>query len=66
MARRRRPSVIQHLVRDLLAVAGLVLMWRGVWVLLDMFDVVVGSQLWTAIGGIVAGLILLHRIGEEP
>lgn len=43
-------------------VVGLVLVWRGIWYVLDGLDLVFfgGSHVWTALGGIVAGLLILY------
>ena len=51
-----------NILRTLSTVVGVVLVWRGIWYVLDKADVYLfgGSHLWTAVGGIVAGLILLY------
>lgn len=38
------------------------LIWRGIWYVLDAMDVLFfdGSHLWTALGGIVLGLLVLY------
>jgi len=43
-------------------VVGLVLIWRGIWYVLDGIDKLLfgGSHVWTAIGGIIIGLIVLY------
>ncbi len=40
---------------------GIVLIWRGIWHLLDVLDVLVfaNNPLWTALGGIAIGLLIL-------
>lgn len=40
---------------------GVVLIWRGIWHLLDVIDVLVfaNNPLWTALGGIIFGLFIL-------
>jgi hypothetical protein len=40
---------------------GVVLIWRGIWHLLDILDVLVfaSNPLWTALGGIAIGLLIL-------
>ncbi len=40
---------------------GVVLIWRGIWHLLDILDILVFSNnpLWTALGGITVGLLVL-------
>jgi uncharacterized membrane protein len=46
----------------LLIVIGLVLIWRGVWYVLDEIDIVffAGNHFWSALVGIVVGLALLY------
>ncbi len=53
---------ISYFVRNISIVLGLVLIWRGIWYVLDEFDILFlnGSHFWTAIGGIVLGLIILY------
>jgi hypothetical protein len=43
-------------------VVGLVLVWRGIWYVLDKIDTYFfgDSHLWTAIVGIVVGLLMLY------
>lgn len=43
-------------------VIGLVLIWRGIWYVLDGIDTFIfgGYHGWTALGGIVLGLIILY------
>lgn len=49
-------------VKALSVVIGLVLIWRGIWYVLDGLDYWLfnGSHTWTAVGGIIAGLIILY------
>ena len=51
-----------NILRTLSTVVGIVLVWRGIWYVLDKVDVHLfgGSHFWTAMGGIVMGLILLY------
>jgi len=53
---------INYLVKNISTVIGLVLVWRGIWCVLDGLDKVFfgGSHVWTAIIGIIAGLIILY------
>lgn len=53
---------LQYLAKNISIVIGLVLVWRGIWYVLDgldkwLFD---GSHTWTALIGIIAGLIILY------
>lgn len=54
--------LINELSRNLPTVIGVVLVWRGVWYLLDAFDkhFFGDSHGWTAIVGVVIGLVLLY------
>ncbi len=61
---RRGPKSISfvELLTRIKAVVGLVLIWRGIWYLLDALDMTLfgGSPFWTAIIGTVVGLVLLY------
>lgn len=50
------------LVRNLSVVIGVVLIWRGIWLLLDELDKLLfgASHIWTAIFGIILGLLVLY------
>lgn len=52
----------QYLATNISIVIGLVLIWRGVWYVLDELDKLLlgGHHLWTAFLGIVIGLIILY------
>jgi hypothetical protein len=51
-----------YFVRNFSVVVGLVLVWRGIWYILDVFDQVLfsGQHFWTAVAGIGFGLIILY------
>lgn len=51
-----------YLVKNIFVVVGLVMIWRGVWYVLDGLDKLFfeGSHTWSAIFGIVVGLIILY------
>ncbi|MDD2757820.1 MAG: hypothetical protein PHD72_00400 [Patescibacteria group bacterium] len=51
-----------YLVKNISIVLGLVLVWRGLWYALDWVDMrfLGGSHVWSALGGIILGLILLY------
>ena len=53
---------LRYLAKNISIVIGLVLIWRGVWYALDGFDkwIFGGSHTWTALGGIIAGLLILY------
>jgi len=52
---------IKYFAKNLSIVVGLVMIWRGIWYTLDYLDIAFfgGSHTYTAIGGIVLGLIIL-------
>ncbi len=53
---------VRYLTKNLATVIGLVLVWRGIWHLLDGVDkfFFAGSHFWTAVPGIILGLIILY------
>jgi len=53
---------LRYFTRNIFIVIGLVLIWRGIWYVLDGLDVYLfgGSHIWSAIGGIVLGLAILY------
>ncbi|OGZ34611.1 MAG: hypothetical protein A2174_00840 [Candidatus Portnoybacteria bacterium RBG_13_41_18] len=53
---------LQYLAKNISIVIGLVLIWRGIWYILDGMDkwIFGGSRVWTALGGILIGLIILY------
>ncbi|HBB56948.1 TPA: hypothetical protein DEW47_02680 [Patescibacteria group bacterium] len=55
-------KIVKYFAQSLSTVIGLVLIWRGVWYLLDGVDSLFlgGNHLWTAFGGIIAGLLVLY------
>lgn len=55
-------KLVAYFAKNIYIVIGLVLIWRGVWYVLDGIDVYVfgSSHLLTSIGGIILGAILLY------
>ncbi len=55
-------NLLKYLFKDLYVVLGIVLIWRGIMFILDYIDKIFfqGGHVWTALGGIVVGLILLY------
>lgn len=53
---------LRYIASNLLIVIGLVMIWRGIWYVLDGADLAFfgGSHTWTAFGGIALGLFLLY------
>jgi len=60
--RPRRPVTPRSLAKNISTVVALVLIWRGIWYILDGLDVWLfgGSHTWTAAGGILVGLLMLY------
>ena len=58
----KNQTIIQHLVKNVFIIIGIVLIWRGIWYSLDKLDewVFGGSHIWTALGGILIGLIIIY------
>ncbi len=58
----RNTRSVGYFVRNLSIVIGLVLIWRGIWYVLDGVDALFfgNVHLYTAIGGIVFGLLILY------
>ncbi len=53
---------LSYLSKNMSIVIGLVLVWRGIWYVLDELDkwLFGGSPAWTAIVGIAIGLLILY------
>jgi len=53
---------VKYLAVNLATIVGIVLVWRGVWYVLDWVDKVYfdGGHLWTAVIGIIVGLVVLY------
>ncbi len=53
---------LQYLTKNIFVVVGLVLVWRGIWYVLDAIDLWLfgGVHTWTAVVGVVIGLIILY------
>lgn len=51
-----------HLGKNIFTVVGLVLIWRGIWYVLDWVDLSFfgGSHTWTAVVGVLVGLLILY------
>jgi hypothetical protein len=58
----QKSNLVFYFARNLAVVIGLVLVWRGIWHLLDVVDIVAfaGNSLYTSIGGILLGLAILY------
>jgi hypothetical protein len=62
MSRRHPRHRLSYFSSSFGIVLGLVLIWRGIWYVLDVIDLLFfgGSHVFTAIGGIILGLLVLY------
>ncbi len=53
---------LRYFIRTLSIVVGLVMIWRGVWYVLDQIDITLFGQYnhWTGLLGITLGVFLLY------
>ncbi|PIR41565.1 MAG: hypothetical protein COV31_00445 [Candidatus Yanofskybacteria bacterium CG10_big_fil_rev_8_21_14_0_10_46_23] len=58
----KKKNLFVYFGKNLSIVISLVLIWRGVWYILDFFDEIVlnNSHIYTAVGGIILGLVILY------
>lgn len=56
-----RDHPLRYLAQNLFIVIGLVLIWRGVWYILDGLDLLFfgGTHWLSALAGIIVGLVIL-------
>ena len=56
------PALISYFAKNIYIVVGLVLVWRGIWYVLDGIDIFFfgKSHFFTGLGGIILGAILLY------
>ena len=53
---------VRYFIKTLSIVIGLVMIWRGVWYVLDYVDVILfgGYNHWTGLLGVLLGVLLLY------
>ena len=53
---------LRYLSHNISIVIGLVLIWRGLWYMLDEIDIALlgGNHVLSAIGGVIIGLLILY------
>ena len=58
----KKGNIILYFAHNLAIVIGLVLVWRGIWHVLDIVDMsyLDGNKVYTAVGGIIVGLAILY------
>ncbi|OGN27337.1 MAG: hypothetical protein A2941_01825 [Candidatus Yanofskybacteria bacterium RIFCSPLOWO2_01_FULL_49_17] len=51
-----------YFIKNLSIAIGIILIWRGVWILLDFIDGIFfgGEHIVSAVGGIVGGILILY------
>jgi len=52
----------KHFAKDMSIAIGIILIWRGVWVIFDLIDKLLfgNSHIITAVIGIIVGIIMLY------
>lgn len=55
-------ELVRYFAKNIAFVVALVLIWRGIWYVLDYIDITFfgGQHVLTAVGGIVIGLMILY------
>ena len=59
---KKNKITLEYLAKNISVVVGLVLIWRGIWYILDGLDLIFfgDNHTWTAVIGVVVGLIILY------
>lgn len=59
---KKRETPLDNITRNLYTVIAVVLIWRGVWIILDRLDLIFfgGSHAVTAALGIIVGILMLY------
>lgn len=62
MKQKASTLTLRYFAKNIFVVIGLVLIWRGIWYVLDAIDLqmFMGSHFWTAFGGIALGILILY------
>jgi hypothetical protein len=57
----QRP-IFSYFIKNISIAIGIVLIWRGIWVILDIIDRTLfgGNHVITAVGGIIIGILILY------
>jgi len=53
---------LKYFAKNISVAIGIVLIWRGIWIILDELDYVLfgGSHMVTAVAGVIAGILVLY------
>ena len=59
---KKTQNIINYFAKNIIIVIGLVMVWRGVWYVLDGIDIALFGQYnhWTGLLGIVVGVAILY------
>lgn len=62
MKKVKRKNIIQYLAKNIVTVIALVMVWRGVWYILDGIDIwLFGSYgAWSGVIGMIVGIAILY------
>jgi hypothetical protein len=55
-------QTLHYIAKNIVIVVGIVLIWRGIWYILDYLDILYfgGDHMPLAVGGIIIGILLLY------
>ena len=55
-------SLVKYFIKNITVVVGLVLIWRGIWLVLEWFDLIIfgNNHILSGIIGIIIGLAILY------
>lgn len=55
-------QTLHYIAKNIVIVVGIVLIWRGIWYILDYLDILFfgGDHMPLAVGGIIVGILLLY------
>ncbi len=61
------PLTLKYLAKNLGIIIGIVLVWRGIWHMLDAIDVWFfgGFHFWTGFIGVVVGILILYLPDQD-
>lgn len=59
---KKRAVLVKYFTSNISVVLGVVLIWRGIWYVLDEIDKVLfgGSHAWTALLGVIIGIVIIY------
>lgn len=62
MIKHKKRNLLLYFAKNLATAVGLVLIWRGIWYMLDAIDIFYlnGDHFWSAVFGIAIGIAILY------